>query len=497
MSKRRLLCAGFSFKILYLCCTTNCQAQNNSFCVPSSCGDISIRYLFRLKADPENCGHPEPIFMLECQKNRTILSSKSQRYNVHAINYNNFTIRIADPGLDRDNYSSCPIYSSVDYDLSSSYMYLASSQSITLLNCISPINNSLYIENPFCGNKNAFSNSSKILSYFVNGNILGSDLEESCTFDTVVLTSSSIPLQENATYSTIHNALAFGLSFAFGFELSWCRVMCGECDASKGTCIVEDNQIRCRHYCYEDTPLSERSLRCKIMPYLCLEQFSENGKAENFNYYKVDNETIEELLKHQDNLMPIKYSYSEIKKMTKGFKDKLGGEKCGTVFKGNLRSGPFFAIKMMANSIASGKEFINEVAKIGRIRHANVVKLIGFCIEGSNQALVYEFMPNGSLDKYVYSQEGTVSLSYRNMFKISLGMARGINYLHQDFEHIGIKLHNILLDENLNPKISDLDLTKLYPLDDIGGVSYKADIYNFGMMLMEMARRRENMKSIC
>ncbi|KAL2527423.1 Rust resistance kinase Lr10 [Abeliophyllum distichum] len=367
MLKRRLLCAGFSFKILFLCCTTNCQAQNNSFCVPSSCGDISIRYLFRLKAGPKNCGHPEPIFMLECQKNRTILSSKLQRYNVHAINYNNFTIRIADPGLYRDNYSSCPIYSYVVYDLSSSYMYLASSQSITLLNCISPINNLVYIENPFCGNKRAFSNSSKILSYFVIGNILGSDLEESCTFDTMVLTSSGIPLQENATYSTIHNALAFG------FELSWYRVMCGECDASKGTCIVEDNQIRCRHYYYEDTPPSERSLRC------------------------------------------------------------------------------------------------------------------------SKQALVYEFMPNGSLDKYVYSQEGTVSLSYRNMFKISLGMARGINYLHQDFEHIDIKLHNILLDENLNPKISDLDLAKLYLLDDIGGVSYKADLYNFGMMLMEMARRRENM----
>ncbi|KAL2550674.1 Protein kinase superfamily protein [Forsythia ovata] len=426
-----------------------------------------------------------------------------------AINYNNFTIRIADPGLDRDNYSSCPIYSSVDNDLSSSYMYLASSQSITLLNCISPINNSLYIENPYCGNKSAFSNSSKIRSYFVIGSILGSDLEESCTFDTVVLTSSSIPLQENATYSTIHVALAFG------FELYWYRAMCGKCDASKGTCIVEDNQIRCRHYCYEDTPISERTLRCKLdyyAPFIVLIGLPVIGLLIAIRllcglpfvlglivykwrrrHLSVDDKTIEEYLKHQDNLMPIKYSYSEIKKMTKSFKDKLGGGRCGTVFKGNLRSGPFVAIKMMANSVASGKEFINEVAKIGRIRHANVVKLIGFCIEGSKRALVYEFMPNGSLDKYVYSQEGTVSLSYEKMFKISLGMARGIDYLHQDSEHIDIKLHNILLDENFNPKISDLGLVKLYPLDDIGGVSYKADLYNFGMMLMEMARRRGNM----
>ncbi|CAA3008021.1 rust resistance kinase Lr10-like [Olea europaea subsp. europaea] len=86
----------------------------------------------------------------------------------------------------------------------------------------------------------------------------------------------------------------------------------------------------------------------------------------------------------------------------------------------------------MSSSVASGKEFISEVAKIGRIHHGNVVKLFGFCIEGSKRALVYEFMPNGSLDKYIFSQEGTVPLSYKKMFDISLGMACGIDYLHQN-----------------------------------------------------------------
>ncbi|KAL2550709.1 Protein kinase superfamily protein [Forsythia ovata] len=192
----------------------------------------------------------------------------------------------------------------------------------------------------------------------ISGGILGSDLEESCTFDTVVLTSSSIPLQENATYSTIHVALAFG------FELYWYRAMCGKCDAIKGTCIVEDNQIRCRHYCYEDTPLSERLLIAQRL--LCGLPFVLGLIVYKWRrrHLSVDDETIEEYLKHQDNLMPIKYSYSEIKKMTKSFKDKLGGGRCGTVFKGNLQSGPFVAIKMMANSVANGKEFINEVAKI-------------------------------------------------------------------------------------------------------------------------------------
>lgn len=179
MSGRRLLFAGFWFLILFLCCTKIVKHKTtHSVSLHHVEISISIRYPFRLKVDPKNCGHPDPIFALECQKNHTILASKSQRYNVQAINYNNFTIRVADPGLARDNYSTCPVYSSLDYDISSSYMFLSSTQSITLLNCLSPVNNSTYIENPFCGNKGAFSNSSKIHSYFVVGSILVSDLEE-------------------------------------------------------------------------------------------------------------------------------------------------------------------------------------------------------------------------------------------------------------------------------------------------------------------------------
>ncbi|XP_061360114.1 rust resistance kinase Lr10-like [Gastrolobium bilobum] len=219
--------------------------------------------------------------------------------------------------------------------------------------------------------------------------------------------------------------------------------------------------------------------------------------------------------------MPIRYSYKEIKQMTKGFKDKLGEGGYGYVYKGKLRSGPFVAIKMLSKSKANnGQDFINEVATIGRIHHSNVVRLIGFCVEGSKRALVYEFMPNGSLDKYIFSKEGSVSLSYKKIYEISLGVARGISYLHQGCDmqilHFDIKPHNILLDENFIPKVSDFGLAKLYPTDNsivtltaargtigymapelfyqnIGGVSYKADVYSFGMLLMEMASMRKNL----
>ena len=219
-------------------------------------------------------------------------------------------------------------------------------------------------------------------------------------------------------------------------------------------------------------------------------------------------------------LMPIRYSYKEIKKMTRGFRDKLGEGGFGAVFKGKLFSGPFVAIKMLGKSKGNGQDFISEVATIGRIHHTNVVRLIGFCVEGSKRALVYEFMPNGSLDKYISSSEDSISLTYKQMYEISLGVARGIAYLHQGCDmqilHFDIKPHNILLDENFIPKVSDFGLAKLYSNEisivtltaargtigymapelfykNIGGVSHKADVYSFGMLLMEMASKKRNL----
>nr|TKS04842.1 hypothetical protein D5086_0000139480 [Populus alba] len=109
---------------------------------------------------------------------------------------------------------------------------------------------------------------------------------------------------------------------------------------------------------------------------------------------------IEEFLQsHDHNLTLIRYSYSEIKKITCGFNDKLGEGGYGSVYKGKLRSGRFAAVKILRKEKGNGQEFINEVATIGRIHHCNVVQLIGFTVEGSKRALIYEFMPNGSLEK--------------------------------------------------------------------------------------------------
>ncbi|XP_059434736.1 rust resistance kinase Lr10-like [Corylus avellana] len=232
------------------------------------------------------------------------------------------------------------------------------------------------------------------------------------------------------------------------------------------------------------------------------------------------NDIVEEFLQSHNNLMLIRYSYSEIKKITKSFKDKLGEGGYGYVLKGTFQSGRLVAVKMLGKSKANVQDFISEVATIGRIHHVNVVQLIGFCVEGSKRTLVYEFMSNGSLNKYIFSPEVCTLLSYNQMYDIALGVARGIEYLHQGCDmqilHFDIKPPNILLDKNFTPKVSDFGPAKLYLANDnivsltatrgtlgymapelfyknIGGVSYKADVYSFGILLMDMAGRKENL----
>ncbi|PIN09146.1 Serine/threonine protein kinase [Handroanthus impetiginosus] len=232
-------------------------------------------------------------------------------------------------------------------------------------------------------------------------------------------------------------------------------------------------------------------------------------------------DVIKSFLQSNNNLMPIRYSYSNIKKMTRGFREKLGEGGYGSVYKGKLRSGHDVAVKVLSKPRANGQDFINEVATIGRIHHVNVVKLVGYCAERSKCVLVYDFMTNGSLDKYIFIRErANSSLGWARKYEIAIGVAHGIEYLHRGSDiqilHFDIKPHNILLDNNFIPKISDFGLAKYYSTKNntvtltaargtigyvaselinrsIGRVSSKADVYSFGMLLMEMVGLKRDM----
>lgn len=229
---------------------------------------------------------------------------------------------------------------------------------------------------------------------------------------------------------------------------------------------------------------------------------------------------MESLLQQQQH--PRRYSYSQVKRMTGSFAHKLGQGGNGAVYKGRLPDGREVAVKMLKEAKqVDGEEFINEVASISRTSHVNVVTLLGFCVEGkSRRGLVYEYMPNGSLERYAGSG-GDLSLSWERLLDIAVGIARGLEYLHRGCNahivHFDIKPHNILLDATFRPKISDFGLAKLRPQKEstiavsiagargtvgyiapevfsrqVGAVTSKSDVYSYGMMVLEMVGARRS-----
>ncbi|KAG9444331.1 hypothetical protein H6P81_015671 [Aristolochia fimbriata] len=205
------------------------------------------------------------------------------------------------------------------------------------------------------------------------------------------------------------------------------------------------------------------------------------------------------------------YKYSEIKQITRSFSDVLGRGGFGTVHKGTLPNGRIVAVKVSL-SLGGEEEFVSEVEIIGRTYHVNIVRLLGFCSDRSHRALVYEYIPRGSLERFIHAEEGN-RLEWGQLLEIAIGVARGLQYLHQGCNicivHSDIKPRNILLDEFYCPKISDFGLARAWGGDSTkttyirGTRGYiapehllgergtsKSDVYSYGVLLLEMAVRR-------
>ncbi|KAL3735273.1 hypothetical protein ACJRO7_024410 [Eucalyptus globulus] len=225
---------------------------------------------------------------------------------------------------------------------------------------------------------------------------------------------------------------------------------------------------------------------------------------------------IEKLMGIHGSLVPRRYQYIDLKKMTGSFSEKLGQGGFGAVYKGEIRDVGLVAVKILTESKSSLEEFINEVVSISRTSHVNVITLLGFCYERKKRALVFEYMPNGSLDKFMYSRKAlnmSSSLEWKILYQIAIGIARGLEYLHRGCNtrilHFDIKPQNILLDQDFIPKISDFGLAKLCHRQDsvvstlgmrgtvgfiapevvfrnLGRISHKSDVYSYGMLILEM-----------
>ncbi|XP_006448369.2 rust resistance kinase Lr10 isoform X1 [Citrus clementina] len=531
----------------------------------SSCGDIkNISYPFRLKGDPSGCGYPE--FELSCQSNQTILELfNSAKYYVKRISYDESTISVADVNLAN---GSCGLpftsFPREIFRLKNSRYFFYTDRVFALdyykylyayfVNCSRDLIDQAFIRVPCLSGGNQ---SNVYVNY--HGSYV-SDFSESCSFVSMVPVHNGNV--ENPSYETLRELLETG------FDLRW-SVGCRNCYAAAGReCISTDRtgNIDCfdsssitnifagchiaqgvfgKFICYQQL-LTRNKLSYKLPPlygrlewllldgafvYLTITRFILGSTVLLvflIHKYRTTLKTIdniEKFLRNQQSWMPKRYSYPQIIAMTNHFTHKLGQGGFGSVYKGQLQTGGLIAVKMLENSKFSAEEFINEVSTIGRIHHVNVVQLLGFCSEGSKRALVYEYMPNGSLDRHIFPKESRgQSLCWEKLHEVALGTARGIEYLHNGCDvcilHFDIKPHNILLDHNFIPKVSDFGLAKFHPKENdfvsisatrgtigyiapelisrnFGTVSCKSDVYGFGMVLLEMAggRRNSNMNA--
>ncbi|KAL7615364.1 hypothetical protein Lser_V15G08607 [Lactuca serriola] len=223
--------------------------------------------------------------------------------------------------------------------------------------------------------------------------------------------------------------------------------------------------------------------------------------------------------KKQDSDLPL-FSLSKIIKATSNFSilNKLGQGGFGAVYKGVLDEGGEIAVKRLSKTSKQGlDEFQNEVKCIAKLQHRNLVKLLGYCIQGEEMMLIYEYMPNKSLDSFLFDENNSLLLDWRQRYHIINGIARGLLYLHQDSRlriiHRDLKASNVLLDSNLNPKISDFGLARMFkeyeteantnkvvgtlgyisPEYAVNGLfSVKSDVFSFGVLVLEIVSGKKN-----
>ncbi|KAK4387025.1 G-type lectin S-receptor-like serine/threonine-protein kinase [Sesamum angolense] len=214
------------------------------------------------------------------------------------------------------------------------------------------------------------------------------------------------------------------------------------------------------------------------------------------------------------------FKLSTITAATNNFSSEnvIGEGGFGPVYKGNLSAQQEIAVKRLSKTSTQGlEEFKNEVILIAKLQHRNLVRLLGCCIEGEERLLIYEYMQNGSLDYFVFDETRRKLLTWPERFNIMMGIARGLLYLHHDSRltiiHRDLKTSNILLDANLNPKISDFGLARMSGGDQItdrtkrvvgtygymapeyaihGKFSVKSDVFSMGVLLLEIVSGKRN-----
>ncbi|XP_052182217.1 cysteine-rich receptor-like protein kinase 44 isoform X2 [Diospyros lotus] len=234
--------------------------------------------------------------------------------------------------------------------------------------------------------------------------------------------------------------------------------------------------------------------------------------------------TLDEAISTDEISVPesLQYDFDTLYIATDNFSDsnKLGRGGFGVVYKGKLPNGQEIAVKRLSLNSGQGEvEFKNEVMLVAKLQHRNLVRLLGFCLQDRERLLVYEFVINSSLDHFLFDPVNRANLDWERRYKIIGGIARGLLYLHEDSRlriiHRDLKAGNILLDAELNPKISDFGMARLFMMDETQGYtskiagtygymspeyamhgqfSIKSDVYSFGVLVLEIISGQKNIR---
>ncbi|XP_028774278.1 rust resistance kinase Lr10-like [Neltuma alba] len=420
--------------------------------------------------------------------NQTVLELPgSVKFNVKHIDYKNQIIQLYD-------LSGCLLRHVRNLNLYPSPFQFISPQNYTLFNYSSPRHGEFF---------STCLDSSTYQVYAVSSSAYIDDLIPlfSCS---KIFDISSVPPEIFDVENTLH--------------LMWSHPRCQYCESNRTRCGFNkrnSSDIACFEVLYKDSS-NKFVIPGSILGSLLLVVTTVviHYARNSYKSRKESQAIIEKFLKDYRACKPTRYSYAEIKRITNQFDVKLGEGSFGTVFKGSISSEFKVAVKILTNSEGNGEEFITEVGTMGKIHHVNVIRLMGFCADGFRRALVYEYFPNGSLQNFINSPDNRQNfIGWKKLHGIALGIAKGIEYLHQGCEqrilHFDIKPYNILLDANFTPKICDFGQAKLCSKDqsivsmtnargtlgyiapevfsrNFGNVSHKADVYSFGMLLLEV-----------